>query len=78
MNLTLKNVPPEVHRRLKKQAEGNRRSITGEAIHIIDHATLSEAPDVRRIIAELEKVNRRQKGPITFKETRAGIEEGRE
>jgi plasmid stability protein len=78
VNVTLKNVPREVHRRLKKQAEANHRSINGEAIVILDKGTLQNPPDVRAIITELEKLNRLQKGPITFKESRAGIEEGRE
>jgi plasmid stability protein len=78
MNLTLKNVPPEIHRRLKKRARANHRSLNGEAILILANGTLHEPPDVQSIISELEKLNTLQKRPITVKQTRAGIQEGRE
>jgi plasmid stability protein len=78
MNLTLKNVPADVHRRLKKRARANHRSLNGEAILVLANGTLHESADVGAIISELERLNSLQKGAVTFKESRAGIEEGRE
>lgn len=34
--ITLKNVPPEVHRSLKESAKRNKRSLNQEAIHALE------------------------------------------
>ena len=36
--LVIKSFPEEVHTRLKRAAAAHRRSVTQEAIHLIDHA----------------------------------------
>jgi antitoxin FitA len=79
MNLTLKKIPAPLHRSLKARAKRNRRSLNAEAICLLERASLEPVPDVNGIIAELEKINRRQKGPLlTSAEIRAAIQEGRE
>jgi len=40
MNLTLKNIPEEVYRRLKAAAEAHRRSLNSEAIVCLETALL--------------------------------------
>jgi len=45
-SLVLKNLPDDVHRRLKKQAERNRRSMVQEAITVLDRG-LIDVPPVR-------------------------------
>jgi plasmid stability protein len=34
--ITLKNVPPELHRSLKESARRNKRSLNQEAIHVLE------------------------------------------
>lgn len=34
--ITLKNVPPELHRTLKESARRNKRSLNKEAIHVLE------------------------------------------
>jgi hypothetical protein len=75
MNLTLKQLPLSLHRRLKKQAQQNRRSLNMEAIKILDDGIRL---DDRQILTELREINKRQKGIATDEEIRAAIKEGRE
>ena len=37
--LTLKNVPPRLHRALKKRADRHRRSLNQEVLHCLERAT---------------------------------------
>jgi plasmid stability protein len=55
-NLTLKNVPEEVHRHLKQQAERHRRSMNSEAIWILEQALCHSRRDAA--IAEAKALNR--------------------
>lgn len=36
--ITLKNVPPELHRSLKESAKRNKRSLNQEAIHVLENS----------------------------------------
>ncbi|PYJ69847.1 MAG: hypothetical protein DME76_07555 [Verrucomicrobia bacterium] len=42
--ITLKNIPPELHRRLKKRAQERHRSLNKEIISTLNSATRSGAP----------------------------------
>jgi plasmid stability protein len=57
-NITLKNVPEEVHQRLKEQAERHRRSMNREAIWILERALCPTPRDADTVIAEAEALNR--------------------
>lgn len=57
--LTLKDVPEEVHRRLKAQAEQHRRSMNQEAIRILERAVTPTRRDAETAIAEAEALNER-------------------
>ena len=54
-SITLKNLPPKLHRALKERANDNRRSLQSEIV-----ATLEEAvwPKPIRVEEFLERVNR--------------------
>jgi plasmid stability protein len=56
--ITLKNVPPEIHRSLKESAKRNKRSLNQEAIHALElvlfgsvenRPTLRQPPAVRSV-----------------------------
>jgi plasmid stability protein len=56
--ITLKNVPPEIHRSLKESAKRNKRSLNQEAIHALEsvlfgsvenRSTLRQPPPVRSV-----------------------------
>ena len=57
-SLTLKNVPEEIHQRLKEQAEQHRRSMNQEAIWILEQALSPPRRDADAVIAEAEALNR--------------------
>lgn len=56
--ITLKNVPPELHRLLKESAKRNKRSLNQEAIHALEssllgshghRSTLRQPPSARSV-----------------------------
>lgn len=69
--ITLKNVPPALHRSLKENAKRNKRSLNQEAIHALEaslagshehRSTLRQPPPVRsvgRILVPLEHLDSR-------------------
>jgi plasmid stability protein len=44
LNLTLKNIPADLHQRLKARAESNRRSLNREILAVLE--SLLDAPSV--------------------------------
>jgi len=64
LNLTLKNVPPELHARLKASAEANRRSLNREILarleSQLDAPPIDVAAELRALeefVAELPRVD---------------------
>jgi hypothetical protein len=43
-SLVLKDLPKHVHKRLKEEAVRNRRSMTQQAVHILEHALRAIPP----------------------------------
>lgn len=70
--LVIKNLPEDLHVRLKEQAERNRRSVTMEAITLIEHGV---AP--KRVAPKLSPPIKLEGGPMTAKELEAWINRGR-
>ena len=70
LNLTLKNVPPELHARLKAAAEANRRSLNREILARLEAQLEALAVDVgaqlralEQFVAALPQVDHRKVGP---------------
>lgn len=79
--LTLKNVPDDLHRRLKARADRNHRSLNREAIRLLEHAveTPTDAP-VDEGLAQADALQERLAAAgvwITADEVHAAIEDGR-
>jgi len=58
ISITLKNVPPDLHRSLKASAQRNKRSLNQEAIHVLESSlsgsrdrrfTLTQPPPTRSV-----------------------------
>jgi len=63
---TVKNIPPDVYKKLKKSAETNRRSINSEIIVCIENTVHSKAIDPELILTNARKLRSHTKGsPIT-------------
>ena len=70
--LVIKNMPEALHARLKEQAQRNRRSVTQEAVTLIESGL---ARDARITLPPPIKL---KGGPLTIEEIEAAIEEGRD
>jgi plasmid stability protein len=55
LNLTLKNIPAELHLRLKTRAESNRRSLNREILALLEAQLEAPAVDVAAEQAQLER-----------------------
>ncbi len=77
-NLTIKNIPDAVVRRLKARATQHRRSLNAEVIHVLDSTTRTTPIDVE---AELAQIRARRPIPpsvrITDRQLKKWINDGR-
>lgn len=73
--LVVKNLPDELHERLRERAQRNHRSVTKEAIMLLEQGIL--APTARRPI-KLPPPIKLKGGPVTTEWIEAAIAEGRD
>ena len=73
--LVLKNLPEQLHERLKAQAAEHRRSLTQEAILVLEQGLLTRP---RRTPLLLPPPYVLEGGPLTIEQIEAAIEDGRE
>lgn len=59
LNLTLKNVPRDLHAQLKESAERNRRSLNSEIIARLESANLAPTMDAATLEKSLKKFTAR-------------------
>jgi hypothetical protein len=71
--LVIKNLPDRLHARLREQAERNRRSVTQEAIFLIEAGIT-----VPRLAPTLPPPVKLKGGPLKTADIEAAIDEGRE
>jgi hypothetical protein len=71
--LVIKNLPEELHGRLREQAERNRRSVTKEAITLIERGLGSS-----RSAPALSPPLKLKGGPVTARELESWIARGRD
>ena len=71
--LVVKNLPDDLHARLREQAERNRRSVTKEVVTLIERGITPS-----RAAPKLSPPIKLKGGPVTAKEIRAWINEGRD
>jgi hypothetical protein len=77
-NITVKNIPPELYRLLKKNAEVNRRSINSEIIVCIERALRSRRINPDEILARAKNLRAKTAGhPIADAEIVHAKAEGR-
>ncbi|MGZ8260889.1 MAG: FitA-like ribbon-helix-helix domain-containing protein [Caldimonas sp.] len=73
--LVVKNLPDPLHDRLRERAARNRRSVTQEAIHILEQG-IDEPP--KRNPVKLPPPAKLKGGPVTTEWILAAIHEGRD
>lgn len=73
--LVVKNLPEQLHERLKAQAQQHHRSITKEAIFLLEQGLLAKP---RRAPLLLSPPYVLKGGPLPIEQIEAAIEDGRE
>jgi plasmid stability protein len=76
-SLTIKKLPADLHRRLKRRAEQRGRSLNKEIIACLRESAGAEAVDVPAALAEARALRRLVRGPIRDAEVSAAKREGR-
>jgi plasmid stability protein len=78
MNLTIKDLPATLHRKLKVRADANNRSLNWEVIDILGRTLEGQPVDMEALLAEVAQVRRRVAGPaLTNELLRTAKGEGR-
>ena len=71
-NITLKNIPRDLHRALKNRAKAHHRSLNKEVIATLQIATSNPAPlDAQKLIAEAREMRSKFKGQTNLEEIQA-------
>jgi plasmid stability protein len=71
-NITLKNIPRDLHRALKSRAKAHHRSLNKEVIATLQIATSNTAPlDAQKLIAEAREMRRKFTRQVTPEEIQA-------
>jgi len=76
-SLTIKNLPADLHRRLRSRAARSGRSLNKEVIACLRESAGAEAVDVPAALAEARALRRLVKGTVTDAEVEAAKREGR-
>ena len=78
MNLTLKNIPEPLYRRLKEIAARNRRSLNREVIHRLERSIGAAPVETETFLARARAVRERGDAPyLTDEALREARDEGR-
>ena len=75
--LTLKNLPDELHQRLKARAAVHRRSLNSEAIVCLEEALGRTRPTAEEILAIARRLRRGFRGYVTDRDIKAAKDWGR-
>ena len=78
MNMTIKDLPLRLHRKLKVQARLNKRSLNWEVIDILDRSLESKPVDVEVLLRQAREIQVRLRlPPLTEAALQAAKTEGR-
>lgn len=76
-SITIKNLPPNLHRRLRERAESSGRSLNREIIACLLEAAGAERVDGRALMAEVRPLRRLVRGQVSDAEVSAAKRSGR-
>jgi plasmid stability protein len=75
-SLTLKDIPPALHDRLRQRAARNRRSLSQEALACLELATAAEPVDPGQLLAQARQLRASVKR-VTQRELDVWVSRGR-
>jgi plasmid stability protein len=77
-SFTLKGIPPDLYRRLKRSAAEHRRSVNSEVLVLLERALNVRQVDVERSLARIDALrNKLRVTPLTERKLRKAKREGR-
>jgi len=77
MNVTLKDVPPELHARIKEAAVRSGRSLNRQIIYTLQASLVSQKADKDELVTRIQQRRGRLGGFVDAAEVLEGIQEGR-
>jgi len=77
INFTLKNIPKELHKKLKERAKLNRRSINSEIIATLEQTTQTKIVNVQEVLARTRALREKMNVHTTDEEINRFKREGR-
>lgn len=77
VSFTLKNIPESLHRKLKKEAETNHRSLNSEILLRLSRTTDITPVNVKAVLETARALRRKVKGPFDQKLVDQWKNEGR-
>ena len=77
VSMTLKNIPDELHRRLRERAEAHGRSLNKEILASLEQVAYARRITVPDYLSRVERVHRQIDFQVTFDEIQKAIESGR-
>jgi plasmid stability protein len=76
-NITVRNIPDNLHKLLKKRTEISRRSMNSEIIACLEEALLPNKKEVEKFLKKSEQIRNRLSFEIDLEEISEAIDNGR-
>lgn len=76
-SITVKNIPEEIYKRVREQADAHHRSINSEIIACLEQAVKSQQLSPEEILQEARRMRKKVKGSLSSEEIDSAIREGR-
>lgn len=76
-NITIRDIPDDVYKNIKRQADLHHRSINSEVIVHLKKMAQSHRRDPDQIIARAKKLKQKAKGSLSIQKIQDAIEQGR-
>lgn len=68
INFTVKNIPEDLHKRLKEEAERNHRSMNGEILYKLQMSLAQKDTDINAVLKRVNTLQKSIKGELTYEE----------
>jgi plasmid stability protein len=76
-NITVRNIPDRIHKKLKKRSELSRRSINSEIIACLEEALITDKNEVEQILRKSKEIRTNQNFEITLSDLEEAKNNGR-
>lgn len=76
-NITVRNIPERIHKKLKKRSQLSRRSINSEIIACLEEALLDNKKEVEEILAKSEDIRSKLNFEISLSDLEEAKNSGR-